>query len=65
MEMKASAWLRGTIDLVLTVVFILITVSGIALYQAPSGRIADTLGWTFLGIIKDTGKHYIHTWGSS
>lgn len=59
--MKASAWLRGTVDLILAVVFILIAVSGIALYQAPPGRIADAIGWTFLGVTKDTWET-VHTY---
>ncbi|AHF80111.1 Hypothetical protein TES1_0725 [Thermococcus paralvinellae] len=59
--MKASAWLRGTVDLVLTVVFILVAISGIALYQAPPGRVADAIGWTFLGATKDTWET-VHTY---
>ncbi|ASJ12536.1 DUF4405 domain-containing protein [Thermococcus thioreducens] len=57
----APAWLRGTIDLVLTIVFVILAVSGIALYLAPSGRIADTIGWTFLGLDKDTWTN-VHTY---
>ncbi|ASA77553.1 DUF4405 domain-containing protein [Thermococcus sp. 5-4] len=57
----APAWLRGTIDLVLTVVFVILAVSGIALYLAPSGRIADTIGWTFLGLDKDAWTN-VHTY---
>ncbi len=57
----APAWLRGSIDLLLTLVFTVMAVSGIALYLAPSGRIAETLGWTFLGLNKDTWTE-IHTY---
>ncbi|WP_297091464.1 DUF4405 domain-containing protein [Thermococcus sp.] len=57
----APAWLRGTIDLVLTIVFVILAVSGVALYLAPSGRIADTIGWTFLGVDKDTWTN-VHTY---
>lgn len=64
MKWKAApAWLRGIIDLALTVVFIVVIISGIALYLAPSGRIADTLGWTFLGLDKDTWTN-THTYFS-
>ncbi|WP_457742033.1 DUF4405 domain-containing protein [Thermococcus sp.] len=57
----APAWLRGSIDLLLTIVFVLLAVSGIALYLAPSGRIAETLGWTFLGLSKETWTE-VHTY---
>ncbi|NJE47254.1 DUF4405 domain-containing protein [Thermococcus sp. GR7] len=57
----APAWLRGIIDLALTIVFAIIALSGIALYLAPSGRIANTVGWTFLGLDKDTWTN-IHTY---
>ncbi|WP_457753998.1 DUF4405 domain-containing protein [Thermococcus sp.] len=59
--MKVPAWLRGAVDLVLTAVFVLVAISGIALYQAPPGRIADTIGWTFLGVTKDTWET-VHTY---
>ncbi len=58
---SAPAWFRGIIDLALSVVFALIAISGIALYLAPSGRIAETLGWTFLGLNKDTWTN-LHTY---
>ncbi|NJE61344.1 DUF4405 domain-containing protein [Thermococcus sp. 21S7] len=57
----APAWFRGVVDLVLTAVFTILAVSGIALYLAPSGRIADTIGWTFLGLDKDTWTN-VHTY---
>ncbi|NJE06471.1 DUF4405 domain-containing protein [Thermococcus sp. M36] len=52
--MKASALLRGIVDFLLLVVFIVVGITGIGLYLAPSGRIADSIGWTFLGLDKDT-----------
>ncbi|AFK21700.1 DUF4405 domain-containing protein [Pyrococcus sp. ST04] len=59
--MKASALLRGLIDLLLTITFIIIAISGIALYLAPSGRIAETINWTFLGLTKETWEN-VHTY---
>ncbi|AFL94456.1 hypothetical protein CL1_0244 [Thermococcus cleftensis] len=59
--MRASALVRGVIDLLLTVVFAIVLVTGIGLYLAPSGRIADTIGWTFLGMDKDTLTN-VHTY---
>jgi len=52
--MKASALLRGIVDFLLFLVFIVVGITGIGLYLAPSGRIADAIGWTFLGLDKDT-----------
>ena len=54
MKMKVPAWVRGVIDLLLIVVFIIVGLSGIALYLAPSGKIAKITGWTFLGLSRDT-----------
>ncbi|MFA4641254.1 DUF4405 domain-containing protein [Pyrococcus kukulkanii] len=59
--MKASALIRGIIDLLLTITFIIIAISGVALYLAPSGRIAESIGWTFLGLSKDSWET-IHTY---
>ncbi|ASJ04362.1 DUF4405 domain-containing protein [Thermococcus barossii] len=52
--MRASALVRGVIDLLLTLVFVVVLVTGIGLYIAPSGRIAESIGWTFMGMDKDT-----------
>ncbi|WP_297467766.1 translation initiation factor IF-2 N-terminal domain-containing protein [Thermococcus sp.] len=59
--MRTSALLRGVVDLLLLIVFVGIAVTGIALYLAPSGRIADSIGWTFLGMDKDTLTN-VHTY---
>ncbi|GAB6135723.1 hypothetical protein JCM16307_12720 [Thermococcus prieurii] len=59
--MRASALLRGVVDLLLLVVFVAIAITGIGLYLAPSGRIAHTTGWTFLGMDKDTLTN-VHTY---
>ncbi|WP_148882450.1 translation initiation factor IF-2 N-terminal domain-containing protein [Thermococcus aciditolerans] len=59
--MRASALIRGVIDLLLTVVFVVVLVTGIGLYLAPSGRIAESIGWTFLGLDKDT-LTLVHTY---
>ncbi|KPU63078.1 hypothetical protein EP1X_04625 [Thermococcus sp. EP1] len=48
--MRWPRWVRPTIDVLLTIDFIVAALSGIALYFAPSGRIAEVTGWTFLGI---------------
>ncbi|ASJ00589.1 DUF4405 domain-containing protein [Thermococcus gorgonarius] len=59
--MKASALLRGIIDFLLLITFVVIGVTGIGLYLAPSGRIAESIGWTFLGLDKET-LTAIHTY---
>ncbi|CAI1494073.1 conserved membrane protein of unknown function [Thermococcus nautili] len=59
--MRASALLRGVVDLLLLIVFVAIAITGIGLYLAPSGRIADSIGWTFLGMDKDTLTN-VHTY---
>ncbi|WP_456421346.1 translation initiation factor IF-2 N-terminal domain-containing protein [Thermococcus sp.] len=59
--MRASALLRGIVDLLLLVVFVAIAITGIGLYLAPSGRIAESIGWTFIGMDKDTLTN-VHTY---
>jgi len=59
--MRASALLRGVVDLLLLMVFVGIAITGIGLYLAPSGRIAGAIGWTFLGMDKDTLTN-VHTY---
>lgn len=51
--MRASALVRGVIDVLLAVTFVVELLTGIGLYLAPSGRIAETIGWTFLGFDKE------------
>lgn len=48
--MKIPRWVRPILDLLLTVDFIIEALSGIALYLAPSGKIAEITKWTFLGL---------------
>ncbi|KUH33578.1 hypothetical protein APY94_05120 [Thermococcus celericrescens] len=59
--MRASALIRGVTDLLLAVVFAAVLVTGIGLYLAPSGRIAESISWTFLGLDKDT-LTLVHTY---
>ncbi|NJE10020.1 DUF4405 domain-containing protein [Thermococcus sp. MAR1] len=59
--MRASALVRGIIDLLLAVVFVVVLVTGIGLYLAPSGRIAEAIGWTFLGLDKEALTN-VHTY---
>ena len=59
--MRASALLRGVVDLLLLIVFVGIAVTGIGLYLAPSGRIAESIGWTFLGMNKEALTN-VHTY---
>ena len=59
--MRASALLRGVVDLLLLIVFVGIAVTGIGLYLAPSGRIAGSIGWTFLGMDKEALTN-VHTY---
>ncbi len=59
--MRVSALVRSIIDLLLTVTFVVLAITGIGLYLAPSGRIANSLNWTFLGLDKET-LTLIHTY---
>jgi hypothetical protein len=43
---------RGFVSLFVVILFLLISVSGIILYVAPSGRIANEAGWSVLGLNK-------------
>ncbi|WP_456366051.1 DUF4405 domain-containing protein [Thermococcus sp.] len=52
--MKAAALLRGVVDLLLLLVFTVLAITGIGLYLAPRGRIAEAIGWTFLGVNRET-----------
>ncbi|AZR72822.1 hypothetical protein BBF96_05090 [Anoxybacter fermentans] len=44
---------RGIISLLLLILFIVISVTGIGLWLAPSGRIARQIEWSFLGLNKE------------
>jgi hypothetical protein len=44
--------IRGFISLLLAVVFLLLSFSGIILYMTPRGRVANWTGWTMLGLSK-------------
>jgi len=59
--MRVSALVRGTIDLLLMILFGVLAVTGIGLYLAPSGRIAEAIHWTFMGMDKDT-LTLVHTY---
>ena len=41
--------IRGILSTVLLIDFIIVIFTGIGLYFAPSGRIANETGWSFLG----------------
>ena len=47
--MKYTLQLRAIVSLALVVMTIVEAFTGIGLYLAPSGRIARTTNWTFLG----------------
>jgi len=55
--MRIPRWLKPILDLLLLVDFIVAGISGIALYLAPSGRIAREGGWTFIGLGKDAWEN--------
>jgi len=59
--MRASALLRGAVDLLLLIVFVAIAITGTGLYLAPSGRVAHTTGWTFLGMDREALTN-VHTY---
>ena len=46
--------MRGIISLLLMIVFFIVSLTGIGLHLAPTGRVARLAGWSFLGISKDT-----------
>lgn len=52
---------RAFISLLTAFSFLLSVLSGIALFLAPSGRIANRIGWTFWGIDKHQWGD-LHTW---
>ena len=53
--------IRGVISISLIAVFIIETVTGIALWLAPSGRIARETTWTFAGATKEMLEN-LHTY---
>ena len=59
-EKQARFSWRGWTTFVITISFIVDTISGIILYVAPHGRIANWTGWTIWGLDKDAWAA-IHT----
>ncbi len=55
--------LRGITSLLLMTSFIIESITGIGLYLAPSGRIANTTNWTFIGINKFKLENLHTIWG--
>ncbi|AKG91584.1 protein of unknown function {DUF4405} [Geoglobus ahangari] len=53
--------LRAAVDVLLVIGFVVILVTGIGLYFAPSGRIAKETGWTWMGMDKETLEE-VHTY---
>jgi hypothetical protein len=45
--------MRGFTSLLLTMLFLVIAVSGVMLFLTPRGRVANWTGWTLLGLDKD------------
>ena len=58
--MKKKFSFRGFISLYITLSFLVMVVSGIILYFAPPGRVANWSYWTFLGLLKNQWQS-IHT----
>lgn len=58
--MKNRFSLRGFISLYITLSFVIIIVSGIILYFAPPGRVANWSNWRFLGLLKNQWQS-VHT----
>lgn len=56
---KRFSW-RGFISLYITISFLIIIVSGIILYFAPPGRVANWSYWRFLGLLKSQWQS-VHT----
>ncbi len=50
---KPSLNARSMTSFVLSIAFVLVLLSGIALYISPRGRIAHWTGWSFLGLNRD------------
>lgn len=58
--MKKNFSFRGFISLYITLSFLVMVLSGIVLYFAPPGRVANWSYWTFLGLLKSQWQS-IHT----
>lgn len=58
--MKKKFSFRGFISLYITLSFLIMVISGIILYFAPPGRVANWSNWTFLGLLKSQWQS-IHT----
>jgi len=48
--------IKGIISSTIFILFIAVTLTGIGLYFAPSGRIARDMRWTFLGFSREALK---------
>ena len=42
--------IRAVVSSLLVILFVIVLLTGIGLYLAPSGRIAKEAGWNFLGV---------------
>ncbi|HED30381.1 MAG TPA: DUF4405 domain-containing protein [Prosthecochloris aestuarii] len=56
MKQKSFSW-RAWISIGLFLSFFMILVSGIVLYLAPAGRVANWTGWNILGLTKTEWQH--------
>lgn len=54
---------RRIVSITLTLAFLLLLASGIAMYLRPEGSLADWLGWSFLGLAKKEWES-LHTAGA-
>ena len=50
--MQNTLKLRALVSTVLLLTFVLAAFTGVGLYLSPSGRVANEIGWTFMGITK-------------
>ncbi len=46
--------IKGVLSLLLALSFLIVVLSGIALFLSPPGRIAKMEGWSFLGLNKES-----------
>ncbi len=60
MNSKYILKIKPIISLTLLILFMLVTITGVGLHSAPTGKYAKVTGWMFLGMNKWTLKD-LHT----
>ncbi len=55
--------IRGILSSTLIIVFVVVFISGLGLFFAPSGRVANEVGWNFLGLSRAKLENMHNLWG--